>query len=76
VDNGQEKDALNDFNRKLSMDPSAPDKPECYYDMAIAYKKLEQYKMALEYANKAKNGGLKLDDSFMNDLEKLAKSSQ
>jgi tetratricopeptide (TPR) repeat protein len=74
VDNGQIKEGINDFNKTISLDPSGSEKPECFFDMSIAYFNLNQFKEALDYAAKAKTGGFNVPDGYMNDLENKSKT--
>ncbi len=70
---GMNNDAIKDFNKMLGANPK--DKETLYF-MCLTYKGLKSYPQALDYAKKAQEAGYKVPDGTVEELQKLARSSQ
>jgi Tfp pilus assembly protein PilF len=68
LNKGEQDKSINDFTKSLSMQANG----ECEYDLSLAYKNIRDYNNALTHAVKAKQVGFQVQDSYLNELQKLA----
>jgi protein O-mannosyl-transferase len=72
VNSGNTQVAIEDFTRVINTNPKDA---ECLYFFSFAYNKLNLFPKAIEYAQKAQQGGYKLPDGYIEGLQKLAKKN-
>ncbi len=68
---GKMKESIDDFMREINANPK---NNGCLFDLSLAYKAQKQYSKAIEYAQRAQQYGFKLADTYLPELQKLAKS--
>jgi len=68
---GDLKDAMDDFTKVINANPKDM---ECLYFISFAYNKLKSFSKAIEYAQKAQQGGYKLPAGYIDGLQKNGKT--
>jgi tetratricopeptide (TPR) repeat protein len=69
---GDTNKAFADFNHCLTLQPN---NGGCIFDVSVAYRRFKNYHRALEFANRAKQVGYKLPDSYISSLQQIVNSS-
>lgn len=63
---GNHQEALSDFTRNMNLDPK---NQESVYNISVTYFLMKDYTKSLEFANKAKSMGFKVEDSFLAKIQ-------
>jgi tetratricopeptide (TPR) repeat protein len=72
LNTGRANESITDLNKALNGNPK--DK-ECMYYLSFAYKTLKSYSLAINYALQAQKNGYKLEDGYLEGLQKSAGSN-